>query len=116
MTQLRPLVTGLTSSPEPDVSALTVPWSSLAVPFDAEAVPVPQPLTKICLCNHKVSNDIQNRVFARPKMPMASWNKKGGGEPIRLTFNASLREKLLSQWAQGNGFTAKWILLWRLRS
>lgn len=32
------------------------------------------------------------------------------------TFNASLREKLLSQWAQGNGFTAKWIRLCRLRS
>lgn len=33
-----------------------------------------------------------------------------------LTFNASFREKLLSQWAQGKGFTARWIRLWRFRS
>jgi len=32
------------------------------------------------------------------------------------TFNASLREKLFSQCPQGNGFTAKWIRLWRFRS
>ncbi len=33
-----------------------------------------------------------------------------------LTFNASFLEKLLSQKLQGYGFTAKWILLCRLRS
>lgn len=32
------------------------------------------------------------------------------------TFNASLREKLLSQCPHGNGFTARWIRLWRFRS
>lgn len=31
-------------------------------------------------------------------------------------FNASFREKLLSQLGQGNGLTAKWIRLWRFRS
>lgn len=60
----------------------------------------PQPFTRRCLCTTS-------------QFPIT--NKKDKINQI-LTFRASFRLKLFSQLLQGNGFTAKCILLCRLRS